>query len=143
MPRKRLVIALVIALAFCLALAGAGLAISSPNYNLPWEVFSSGGGLKSSSSYRLGGAIGQPATGTLQSPSYRLESGYWTGAGAIAPPQPGDANGDGSINALDITKVERIIAGLDQETAGADANGDDDVNALDITKVERKIAGLD
>jgi len=26
---------------------------------------------------------------------------------------PGDANGDGSVNALDITKVERIIAGLD------------------------------
>ncbi|GAI77427.1 unnamed protein product, partial [marine sediment metagenome] len=56
---------------------------------------------------------------------------------------PGDANGDGSVNALDITKVERIIAGLDTETAGADANQDGSVNALDITKVERIIAGLD
>ncbi|GAG13450.1 unnamed protein product, partial [marine sediment metagenome] len=35
---------------------------------------------------------------------------------------PGDANGDGSVNALDITKVERIIAGLDAQTPGADAN---------------------
>jgi len=26
---------------------------------------------------------------------------------------PGDANGDGAVNALDITKVERLIAGLD------------------------------
>ena len=25
----------------------------------------------------------------------------------------GDANGDGAVNAVDITKVERIIAGLD------------------------------
>ena len=56
---------------------------------------------------------------------------------------PGDANGDGNVNALDITKVERIIAGLDAQTPGADANQDGNVNALDITKVERIIAGLD
>ncbi len=56
---------------------------------------------------------------------------------------PGDANGDGNVNALDITKVERIVAGLDAETPGADANGDGNINALDITKVERIIAGLD
>jgi len=56
---------------------------------------------------------------------------------------PGDANGDGNVNALDITKVERIIAGLDAQTPGADANQDGNINALDITKVERIIAGLD
>ena len=55
---------------------------------------------------------------------------------------PGDANGDGVVNALDITKVERIIAGLDAETPGSDANSDGAVNALDITKVEMIIAGL-
>jgi len=55
---------------------------------------------------------------------------------------PGDANGDGNVNALDITKVERIIAGLDTETPGADANQDGSINVLDITKVERIIAGL-
>jgi len=53
---------------------------------------------------------------------------------------PGDANGDGSVNALDITKVERIIAGMDAETPGADANEDGSVNALDITMVEIIIA---
>ncbi|MFC1861385.1 leucine-rich repeat domain-containing protein, partial [Chloroflexota bacterium] len=56
---------------------------------------------------------------------------------------PGDANNDGEINALDITKVERIIAGLDYETPGADTNQDGSINAQDITKVERLIAGLD
>jgi hypothetical protein len=56
---------------------------------------------------------------------------------------PGDANGDGAVNALDITKVERIIVGLDTQTGGADANQDGMVNALDITKVERIIVGLD
>ena len=61
----------------------------------------------------------------------------------ITSSTPGDANGDGVVNALDITKVERIIVGLDAETPGADANGDGVVNALDITKVERIIVGLD
>ncbi|MFC2004948.1 carboxypeptidase regulatory-like domain-containing protein [Chloroflexota bacterium] len=56
---------------------------------------------------------------------------------------PGDANGDGVVNAIDITKVERIIAGLDSPTLGADANQDGNINAIDITKVERIIAGLD
>ena len=55
---------------------------------------------------------------------------------------PGDANGDGVVNALDITKVERIVAGLDAETPGADANQDGSINALDITKIEMIIAGL-
>jgi hypothetical protein len=36
--------------------------------------------------------------------------------------------------------VERIIAGLDAETPGADANEDGSVNALDITMVEIIIA---
>jgi hypothetical protein len=55
----------------------------------------------------------------------------------------GDANGDGVIDALDITSVERIIARLDAPTAGADANQDGKINALDITKIERLIGGLD
>jgi clostripain len=67
----------------------------------------------------------------------------WTGDSVeISSAVPGDANGDGLVNALDITKVERIVVGLDAETAGADANGDGVVNALDITKIELIIAGL-
>jgi hypothetical protein len=68
----------------------------------------------------------------------------WTGDSIdITSALPGDANGDGAVNAMDITKIERMIAGMDTETAGADANGDGNVNAMDITKIERIIAGLD
>ncbi len=49
---------------------------------------------------------------------------------------PGDANGDGEINSLDITKVVRIILKLDPVTPTADANRDGEINALDITTVE-------
>ena len=55
---------------------------------------------------------------------------------------PGDANGDGDVNAGDITRVEREIAHLEAATPGADANGDGKINAGDITKVERIIVHL-
>ena len=49
---------------------------------------------------------------------------------------PGDCSGDGVINALDITCVERIILELCPETPGADANCDGSINAMDVTEVE-------
>ena len=55
---------------------------------------------------------------------------------------PGDANGDGNINSLDITKIELIILGLASPTAGADANGDGNINSLDITKTELIILSI-
>ena len=70
--------------------------------------------------------------------SYGAEISFTTGLVL-----PGDANNDGEINTLDITSVERIIAGLDATTSGADANQDGYTNAMDITKTERLIAGLD
>ncbi|MFW6150778.1 MAG: C1 family peptidase [Chloroflexota bacterium] len=56
---------------------------------------------------------------------------------------PGDVNGDGRVNAADITKVERIMLMLDTETPGADVNGDGRINAADITKIERIMLMLD
>ena len=83
------------------------------------------------------------ATDAAPNPNTTVEADYASDGFTIRSVTPGDATGDGVINALDITKVERIIAGLDTETSGADANQDGNVNALDITKVERLIAGLD
>lgn len=53
----------------------------------------------------------------------------------------GDANKDGNVNSLDITKTERIIMLMDVQTPGSDANGDGNVNALDITRTELIIMG--
>ncbi len=44
------------------------------------------------------------------------------------------------VIALDIIRTEIIIAELDPPTPGADANSDRVLNALDITKVKRIIA---
>lgn len=56
---------------------------------------------------------------------------------------PGDANGDGVVDSGDITKVKRIILGLDAPTPCADANQDGVIDAGDITKIKLIILGLD
>jgi len=71
------------------------------------------------------------------------EADYASDSFTVQTVTPGDGNGDGVVNALDITKVERVIIELDVETSGADANQDGSVNALDITRIERMIVGLD
>jgi hypothetical protein len=51
-------------------------------------------------------------------------------------PKPGDANGDGIINAADVATVGKIIVGLEGATSSADATQDGTVNTADITKAE-------
>ena len=57
---------------------------------------------------------------------------------------PGDADGNGVVNNLDVTKAERIVAELDTIPAGAcpDCNEDSVVNVLDITCIEYKALDL-
>ena len=64
----------------------------------------------------------------------------WLGT-SISLYAAGDANVDGVINSLDLTKVERIILGIDIATLGADANIDGNINAMDLTKIEMIIVG--
>jgi hypothetical protein len=79
----------------------------------------------------------------LNSSGEEIEVGLWGWSVDVAQALPGDVNGDGVINALDITALERIIVWLDAATAGADVNQDGTINAIDITAIERTLAGLD
>jgi hypothetical protein len=55
----------------------------------------------------------------------------------------GDANGDGAVNMLDITAVERYILGLDAvASANADANFNTVIDMGDVVKIERTYLGL-
>jgi len=58
-------------------------------------------------------------------------------------PKYGDANSDGSINMGDVTKIERVILGLDIPSLNADANANNSIDMGDVVKVERTILGLD
>ena len=77
---------------------------------------------------------------------YAKENGinYVYGSGGSS--NKGDVNGDGKVNAGDITKVAAHIKGLKKLSAAeqerADANSDGNVNAADITKIAAHIKGL-
>jgi subtilisin family serine protease len=117
--------------------------------NVPGLTGLSGSGYLAILHFRVIGSEGDSSAitlsnGTLSDAQAVEIEATWVGDSvSITSALAGDANGDGVVNALDITKVERIIVGLDAETPGADANGDGVVNALDITKLERIIVGLD
>ena len=69
-------------------------------------------------------------------------SAAWTGDSvAVLSSILGDANGDGDLNALDITTIEMMVGGILTPTAAADANQDGKWNALDITLIEMLVAG--
>jgi antitoxin (DNA-binding transcriptional repressor) of toxin-antitoxin stability system len=80
---------------------------------------------------------------TDSSSNTTAEVDYASDSFTVQTAPPGDANGDGTVNVLDITRVERAIVALDPETPGSDANGDGMINVLDITRIERIIAGLE
>ena len=53
----------------------------------------------------------------------------------------GDTNGDGSVDAKDVTVLRRYLAGWDVEIllSAADPNGDGEVNAKDVTVLRRQL----
>jgi hypothetical protein len=54
----------------------------------------------------------------------------------------GDTNGDGTVDAKDVTVLRRYLAGwsVDIQLDAADLNGDGEVNAKDVTVLRRKLA---
>ena len=139
MKGKKIALTVLLTLVFCLAATGAALAMSSSNYNLPWDVLS-GGGIenRSSASYVLGDTTGQPsAIGLSASANYRLGSGFWYGASEMLPePLVGDVNGDGRVNVLDMIRI-----GMHWGETGSpgwipeDVNQDGVINVLDMILV--------
>ena len=56
---------------------------------------------------------------------------------------PGDINGDGSIDARDLVRLKRSIAGEEVELAGSgDTTGDGKVDARDLVRLKNYIAGV-
>ena len=69
--------------------------------------------------------------------------GVWGMNGVLADgPVVGDANGNGVVTVADMTKVERVILGLDAATPGCDANQDGQINMADVTMIGRIILGI-
>ncbi len=58
---------------------------------------------------------------------------------------PGDANGDGSVNARDAALLQQFVAAWDVtlDVMSADANGDGFINARDVALLQQYVAGWD
>lgn len=80
--------------------------ISAQNYRIDWYVIASGGGHSESANYQADGTMGQPLAGTMSSPNYIVESGFWVGTGSSGGGcgfyVVGDYNGNETFNVADI-----------------------------------------
>lgn len=71
--------------------------------------------------------------------------------GSLTFTSPGDANGDGSVTALDLIRLKKYLASTDATSGssdmtvgvGADADGDGAVDAQDLARLKRYFAEFD
>jgi len=107
-----------------------------------WQVISGGGSLNgTSANYQLSGTVAQTAVGEGSSANYGLGHGFWqdiTSGGPGCCDNAGDADHNGAVNILDVTRViNYLYKGGDPPLCNdeADADGNGAVNILDVTRV--------
>ncbi|MBR1935027.1 MAG: leucine-rich repeat protein [Muribaculaceae bacterium] len=82
--------------------------------------------------------VSQPAGAEFENGMLTVGGQYWYGEFEILPSggMRGDVNGDGQVNAGDVSELYAIILGTDTTNAGkADLNGDNNINAGDISEL--------
>jgi len=127
-----------------LILPGITPAADKAGEEINWQVISSGGTSGTSTSYQLNGTVAQTAVGSGTSTGYSLNHGYWqdfdTTSGGPCDCEPGNTNGDATINIFDITyTISYLYMGGPAPTPYALCNGDPNkdctCNIFDITYI--------
>ena len=63
----------------CFLISACGLATLAQSYSINWYKISGGGGVSTSATYQVTGAIGQPdASGAMTGGNYSLTGGFWS-----------------------------------------------------------------
>lgn len=83
-------------------LLSCGLSLSAwADFDADWYTIDSGGAIFSTGgSYALGGTIGQHDAGVMSGGSFEIVGGFW--AISLSQACPGDVNGDGAVQQLDL-----------------------------------------
>jgi len=142
--------------------------VSGQTYQIDWYVIGSGGGHSESGAYSIDGTIGQPIVGMSSSANYRVEAGFWVGAGASSGYEylPGDVNmfvgaWPAAYLSGDVTYLVNYFRGIASSVpckmhnplapspdpspyywASADVNGDCKLIGSDVTKLVGVFRGL-
>lgn len=121
------------------------------------ETFASFGkdaGVTASEVYAFGDLNSEGKTEIMEMsdlPSLRFTAGEWTYTSVMPYPTPladliktalpGDLNGDGIVNTVDLAIMKLALAGVEQtdETAG-DLNGDGEMNTVDLAALKLQLA---
>ncbi|MBE6709408.1 MAG: hypothetical protein E7578_09235 [Ruminococcaceae bacterium] len=86
---------------------------------------------------------GAPYSGYL-SDLYQIKEAYDPDYEEAPANAPGDANGDGAVNAIDALLLARKLSGSNETISeNADYNGDGTVSAADLALLRRKLTGAD
>jgi hypothetical protein len=128
---------------FIFILAFLARANDKAGEEINWQVISGGGTSGTSANYGLSGTVAQTAVGSGSSANYGFSHGYWqdfTGSGGPCDCEPGNANGDETINIFDITYTISYLylsgpAPIPYELCNGDPNKDCTCNIFDITFV--------
>ena len=69
--------------------------------------------------------------------------GSWTLSPKAVETVPGDANGDGSVNTMDLIRLMKYISGVEVDVAEGtgDVNGDGKVNTMDLIRLMKYLNG--
>ncbi|RIK65964.1 MAG: hypothetical protein DCC65_11005 [Planctomycetota bacterium] len=106
----------------CLSLASPP-AVLGQVYEMDWATHDGGGvSFRAAGVYTLGGTIGQADAGVMTGGPYALQGGFWSMSSLCHC--PGDMNGDGFRDALDVQKfVSCLTAGGGCSCADVDGLG--------------------
>ena len=124
----------------CLVFSDITSAGDKAGEEINWQVISSGGTSGTSANYQLGGTVAQMAVGSGSSDNYGMSHGYWQdfSAPSACDGEPGNVNGDETINIFDITYTISYLylegpAPIPYELCNGDPNKDCTCNIFDIT----------
>ena len=72
-----------------------------------------------------------------------LEFSVTSGGVNVVNSIPGDVNGDGKVNGMDLLRLKRYVSGQNVtiDEVASDVNGDGKVNGMDLLRLKRYVSG--
>lgn len=121
----------------CVSMLLAAASTASSQYAVDWYTIDGGGGHSMGGNFIVGGTIGQTdalvGTGGMSGGVFKLQGGFWTVAAAEVCACPGDMNGDGFRDGLDVQEFLNCLRFFGGDCSCADVDHAGGVTVDDLT----------